>query len=46
MKVKDLISLFSLLAVFLFTACSDDDDNTCSYLDLLTMLPKVSYPTI
>ena len=34
MKVKDLISLFSLLAVFLFTACSDDDDNTCSYLDL------------
>lgn len=34
MKVKDLISLFSLLAVFLFAACSDDDDKCCSYVDL------------
>ena len=34
MSVKKLFPLFSLLALFAFTACNDDDENAGSYLDL------------
>lgn len=34
MKFKTLFPLFSLLVLFAFTACNDDDETNSSYLDL------------